>query len=198
MLTYGPSIVQYATTPFKGEEREHTFDNICYLPVHFQESPRFSQWVWFPRGYLDCVYVCWELVIPLFAFLSFVWFILTRFCRSGKDCVLRLLDKDERTRLGSKSGASEVKQHRWFAKINWGLLRNTKPPVRIILFLFLSRNRAHWRSIYSRSSTCFTWWSLYDHRLWMKKEGKADFVGPDHTIFDQGKWRSELSEPEGV
>lgn len=41
----------------------------------------------------------------------------------------RLLDKSEKTRLGSKSGASEVKQHKWFAKINWGLLRNTRPPV---------------------------------------------------------------------
>ena len=41
----------------------------------------------------------------------------------------RLLDKSERTRLGSKSGASEVKQHKWFSKINWGLLRNTTPPV---------------------------------------------------------------------
>ncbi|RDB22507.1 Serine/threonine-protein kinase nrc-2 [Hypsizygus marmoreus] len=46
-----------------------------------------------------------------------------------KDCVTRLLDKNERTRLGSKSGASEVKQHKWFAKINWGLLRNTQPPI---------------------------------------------------------------------
>ncbi len=31
--------------------------------------------------------------------------------------------------MGSRSGASEVKQHKWFAKINWGLLRNTRPPV---------------------------------------------------------------------
>lgn len=31
--------------------------------------------------------------------------------------------------MGSKSGASEVKQHKWFAKINWGLLRHTQPPV---------------------------------------------------------------------
>ncbi|GLB33634.1 putative serine/Threonine protein kinases, catalytic domain [Lyophyllum shimeji] len=46
-----------------------------------------------------------------------------------KDCVTRLLDKNERTRLGSKSGASEVKQHKWFAKINWGLLRNQQPPI---------------------------------------------------------------------
>lgn len=42
---------------------------------------------------------------------------------------MRLLDKNERSRLGSKSGASEVKQHKWFSKINWGLLRNMQPPV---------------------------------------------------------------------
>ncbi|KAI0269231.1 Pkinase-domain-containing protein [Gloeopeniophorella convolvens] len=48
---------------------------------------------------------------------------------AGKDIILRLLDKEENTRLGSKTGASEVKQHKWFAKINWGLLRNTEPPI---------------------------------------------------------------------
>jgi len=42
---------------------------------------------------------------------------------------VRLLDKNEKTRLGSKSGASEVKQHKWFCKLNWGLLRHTTPPV---------------------------------------------------------------------
>ena len=42
---------------------------------------------------------------------------------------MKLLDKNELTRLGSKSGASEVKQHKWFSKVNWGLLRNTQPPV---------------------------------------------------------------------
>jgi protein-serine/threonine kinase len=51
-------------------------------------------------------------------------------CHSaGKDIISRLLDKEENTRLGSKTGASEVKQHKWFSKINWGLLRNTVPPV---------------------------------------------------------------------
>ncbi|ESK97583.1 serine threonine protein kinase (nrc-2) [Moniliophthora roreri MCA 2997] len=48
---------------------------------------------------------------------------------AGKDCITRLLDKNEKTRLGSKSGASEVKQHKWFAKTNWGLLRHGKPPI---------------------------------------------------------------------
>lgn len=61
----------------------------------------------------------------------------------------RLLDKNERTRLGSRSGASEVKQHKWFSKINWGLLRNTRPPVRssppsFILGLFKADPLARW------------------------------------------------------
>ncbi|KAJ7507586.1 Pkinase-domain-containing protein [Mycena galericulata] len=81
----------YATTPFKGPERNDTFANIRDNPVHFRDTPKVTQ--------------------------------------AGKDCVTRLLDKRERTRLGSKSGASEVKQHKWFAKINWGLLRNTRPPI---------------------------------------------------------------------
>ncbi|KAK0231093.1 AGC/RSK protein kinase [Armillaria fumosa] len=81
----------YATTPFKGQERSDTFNNIRLISVHFRESPKVSG--------------------------------------AGKDCITRLLDKNERTRLGSRSGASEVKQHKWFAKINWGLLRNTRPPI---------------------------------------------------------------------
>ncbi|KAF7331948.1 AGC/RSK protein kinase [Mycena kentingensis (nom. inval.)] len=81
----------YATTPFKGSERNDTFANIRDNAVQFRETPKVSQ--------------------------------------AGKDCMTRLLDKREKTRLGSKSGASEVKQHKWFAKINWGLLRNTRPPI---------------------------------------------------------------------
>jgi len=81
----------YATTPFKGKERNDTFSNIRQIDVCFKDTPKVSQ--------------------------------------AGRDVVWRLLDKDERTRLGSRSGASEVKQHKWFSKINWGLLRNTKPPI---------------------------------------------------------------------
>ncbi|CCM01687.1 uncharacterized protein FIBRA_03751 [Fibroporia radiculosa] len=81
----------YATTPFKGEHRKDTFNNILNLPVWFKDTPKVSS--------------------------------------ACKDVVSRLLDKRESTRLGSKSGASEVKQHKWFAKINWGLLRNTQPPI---------------------------------------------------------------------
>ncbi|KAI6035198.1 Pkinase-domain-containing protein [Pisolithus orientalis] len=81
----------FATTPFKGKERNDTFNNIRLLPVHFRDTPRISS--------------------------------------ACKDIVIRLLDKDERSRLGSRSGASEVKQHKWFAKISWGLLRHTRPPI---------------------------------------------------------------------
>lgn len=47
----------------------------------------------------------------------------------GKSLIRKLLIKDEMKRLGSQSGASEVKQHKWFAPISWGLLRNSTPPI---------------------------------------------------------------------
>lgn len=56
---------------------------------------------------------------------------------------MKLLDKNELTRLGSKSGASEVKQHKWFSKINWGLLRNTQPPVSFVLCTIHSPHHSH-------------------------------------------------------
>ncbi|GAA6062778.1 hypothetical protein JCM10212_006891 [Sporobolomyces blumeae] len=46
-----------------------------------------------------------------------------------KSVIKRLLCKDEHKRMGSQSGASEVKQHKWFSSINWGLLRHQKPPI---------------------------------------------------------------------
>lgn len=46
-----------------------------------------------------------------------------------KGIVRKLLVKDEHRRLGSQSGASEVKSHKWFAPLNWGLLRHTRPPI---------------------------------------------------------------------
>lgn len=47
----------------------------------------------------------------------------------GKSLIRKLLIKDEMKRLGSQSGASEVKQHKWFTPISWGLLRNSTPPI---------------------------------------------------------------------
>jgi phototropin len=39
-----------------------------------------------------------------------------------------LLVKDPAKRLGSKSGAEEIKAHPFFAGINWALLRHDAPP----------------------------------------------------------------------
>ncbi|KAM0791480.1 hypothetical protein ACM66B_005933 [Microbotryomycetes sp. NB124-2] len=47
-----------------------------------------------------------------------------------KSVIKRLLCKDEHKRLGSQSGASEVKQHRWFSNINFALLRHLEPPIK--------------------------------------------------------------------
>lgn len=46
-----------------------------------------------------------------------------------KSAIRKLLIKDEHKRLGSNSGASEVKAHKWFTSVNWGLLRHMTPPV---------------------------------------------------------------------
>jgi hypothetical protein len=40
-----------------------------------------------------------------------------------------LLHKDENKRLGANSGASDIKAHVAFKKINWALLRNMEPPI---------------------------------------------------------------------
>ena len=47
----------------------------------------------------------------------------------GKACVKKLLCKNEHQRLGSQTGASEVKSHKWFASVSWGLLRHARPPI---------------------------------------------------------------------
>lgn len=46
-----------------------------------------------------------------------------------KNIIKKLLIKDENKRLGSKNGASDVKNHAFFKNIQWDLLRNLKPPI---------------------------------------------------------------------
>ncbi|KAI9595221.1 kinase-like domain-containing protein [Syncephalis fuscata] len=46
-----------------------------------------------------------------------------------KNLIKKLLHKDDQKRLGSNSGASDVKAHVAFKKINWALLRNMEPPI---------------------------------------------------------------------
>ena len=40
-----------------------------------------------------------------------------------------LLIKDEFKRLGSRAGASDVKNHAFFKNVQWALLRNCEPPI---------------------------------------------------------------------
>lgn len=57
---------------------------------------------------------------------------------SCKALIKKLLIKDQFERLGSKCGASEIKQHAFFKgppwspfeEINWGLLTNKEPPLK--------------------------------------------------------------------
>lgn len=46
-----------------------------------------------------------------------------------KSLIRKLLIKDETKRLGSYSGASEIKSHPFFKSVQWALLRNQKPPM---------------------------------------------------------------------
>lgn len=49
--------------------------------------------------------------------------------RTCKDLIKRLLTKNETKRLGSKLGASDIKRHPFFKKVQWSLLRNQEPPL---------------------------------------------------------------------
>lgn len=49
--------------------------------------------------------------------------------RTCKDLIKKLLIKSETKRLGSKLGASDIKRHPFFKKVQWSLLRNQEPPL---------------------------------------------------------------------
>ncbi|XP_074581627.1 serine/threonine-protein kinase D6PKL1-like [Curcuma longa] len=46
----------------------------------------------------------------------------------AKDLIRALLAKEPENRLGSVTGAAEIKQHPFFAGINWALIRSVPPP----------------------------------------------------------------------
>ncbi|XP_077211854.1 serine/threonine-protein kinase D6PKL2-like [Tasmannia lanceolata] len=47
---------------------------------------------------------------------------------AAKDLIRGLLVKDPKQRLAYKRGATEIKQHPFFANVNWALIRSTNPP----------------------------------------------------------------------
>lgn len=66
-----------------------------------------------------------------------------------KSIIKKLLWKDEHKRLGSQSGASEVKQHRWFASINWGELERNWPARSSTLTFTSSRSATKFEASYN-------------------------------------------------
>lgn len=48
---------------------------------------------------------------------------------SCKNLIRKLLIKDEHKRMGSKAGASDIKNHAFFKNTQWALLRNQTPPL---------------------------------------------------------------------
>ncbi|KAK1626668.1 hypothetical protein QYE76_000983 [Lolium multiflorum] len=48
---------------------------------------------------------------------------------AARDLITRLLNKDPADRLGSLSGAADVKAHPFFKNLNFALLRSSRPPV---------------------------------------------------------------------
>ncbi|XP_010544569.1 PREDICTED: serine/threonine-protein kinase D6PK-like [Tarenaya hassleriana] len=47
---------------------------------------------------------------------------------ASRDLIQALLVKDPRNRLGTKRGATEIKQHAFFEGVNWALIRCSTPP----------------------------------------------------------------------
>ncbi|XP_045832949.1 phototropin-1-like isoform X1 [Trifolium pratense] len=47
---------------------------------------------------------------------------------SAKQLIYHLLQRDPSSRLGSKGGANDIKNHSFFRGVNWALVRCTKPP----------------------------------------------------------------------
>jgi hypothetical protein len=50
--------------------------------------------------------------------------------RQCKSILTGLLTKDPRRRLGCRTGAGDVRAHKWFRDVNFALLRNTTPPLK--------------------------------------------------------------------
>uniref|UniRef100_A0A126WXD7 non-specific serine/threonine protein kinase n=1 Tax=Brachiomonas submarina TaxID=327064 RepID=A0A126WXD7_9CHLO len=90
--SYGILIYElvYGTTPFRGQRRDETFENVVKADLTFPNKPQVSP---------EC-----------------------------QDLITQLLIKDPAKRLGTKTGAEEIKVHPFFKGINWALIRNEAPP----------------------------------------------------------------------
>jgi len=55
---------------------------------------------------------------------------------SAKQLMYRLLNRDPKSRLGSREGANEIKNHPFFRGVNWALVRCTVTSVNYCFFMF--------------------------------------------------------------
>ncbi|KAI8803407.1 kinase-like domain-containing protein [Cladochytrium replicatum] len=104
----------YGTTPFKGRNRNETFGNVVNIEPSFPESPLARLDLTQSQNHHNHNHHHHH---PY------------EISASCKAIIRKLLIKDEHKRLGSKSGASEVKTQPWFKGLNWALLRNSSPPI---------------------------------------------------------------------
>ena len=84
---------------------------------------------------------------------------MTTHCKS---LIKQLLEKKEGNRLGSKSGASEVKMHPFFKMIKFALLRHMTPPI-----------------IPNTANSHFVYKPQYNH----KDSGSLDLDAEDESIM---------------
>ncbi|KAJ0010544.1 hypothetical protein Pint_33756 [Pistacia integerrima] len=102
----------YAVHTFRGKNRQKTFANILHKDITFPSS--------IP------VKICRLLTI------SFNWLgdvnMNLEVSLAGRQLLNLLLNRDPADRLGSNSGANEIKQHLFFRGINWPLIRTMSPP----------------------------------------------------------------------
>ncbi|KAF8946133.1 serine/threonine protein kinase, AGC [Haplosporangium gracile] len=103
----------FSSTPFKGRDRNITFSAILEKEVVFPtpsaSSPSPSSSSTHPNNPNP---VSPQNITP-----------------ACKAVIRELLIKDDQVRLGSRAGASDVKQHAFFKNTNWALLRHLPPPI---------------------------------------------------------------------
>lgn len=117
MLTTSTAPSKVCNNPF---QRRQPSSNLCECPEARCHLSRFSA-----RDVVSVLRRCFDT--------GHSNSLASRIDRNCKSLIRKLLIKDEHKRLGSASGASEVKLHKWFTPINWGLLRHQIPPVSTVI-----------------------------------------------------------------
>ncbi|CAL9733353.1 flippase kinase 1 [Monosporozyma servazzii] len=90
--------------------------------------------------------------------------------RTCKDLIKKLLIKNEAKRLGSKSGAADLKKHPFFKRVKWTFLRNQEPP----LIPVLSESGYEFKSL-----------SENNKKLNMENNDETELSDKERAIFEE-------------